>query len=244
MEVLEDDRLYKNRAEVTEANMAEMESIDALPFSVWSRLASSLGGADRAHAIRSDRISAAHVSLSFIDRQVSAPFSLLFFSLAHGVVVANFAELALRDFATILDPTALQIHGFLKLGYNRVLLEEGVRLLAEVLWSTIQVEQAHGSTACIHRLHSELEVSTLCCRSMLQTYRHLFAITPEASQKERVERRNAMLEGQLKRPVIANIVFFVELLKEAEEHTGSSGFLLNQQVMAEHRMRWPLLSLD
>ena len=76
-------------------------------------------------------------------------------NLAQGDIAANLEALSESSTAAT-DTTTAQIKSLLGLGYNRAALADAVALLREVPWSTLGVEQAHGSVACIRKLQTPL----------------------------------------------------------------------------------------
>eukprot|EP00974_Lingulodinium_polyedra_P087401 8471520-Lingulodinium_polyedra.AAC.1 len=102
------------------------------------------------------------------------------------------------------------------MGYNEKLLQEGVMMLAEAPWSTRLVEQAHGSTACVHRLHKEYGLEALSARSYLHQARHMFVPDKDALALERAQAQTEAFRKTLNRCVTGRNVFFREFMAEMQ----------------------------
>lgn len=75
---------------------------------------------------------------------------------------------------------------------------EALTLLREIHWSSIGVEQAHGSLAVLKRFHPDYTMETLLTRAFVHQFRALFAAEAEDSQLEKYAKRHAKLSA--KRP--------------------------------------------
>ena len=58
-------------------------------------------------------------------------------------------------------------------GWSAELLAEGVEIFREIPWTTIGVEQQHGSMAVVHRAHEYLSGTMLSTRAFLHAARLL-----------------------------------------------------------------------
>ena len=95
------------------------------------------------------------------------------------------------------EPVSKQLWVLLHQGYNRHQLEAALELMADCSWTSMVVEQQHGSMASIHRHHPEYGAQTLVTRALvLQCRRLLPAATKEEKQ---LLRMSAQLEKVLRR---------------------------------------------
>ena len=85
-------------------------------------------------------------------------------SLAIGDIEENLEGL-LQE-ADVHDLTAHKILQLLRLGWNRQQIKDAIMLFRDVHWSTLGVEQAHGSAAVMHRHHT-FSTDMLAARSFL-----------------------------------------------------------------------------
>ena len=66
-------------------------------------------------------------------------------------------------------------------GFEEHTLKRGLMLMREIPWSALPAEQAHGSTASIHKLHPVMGSEMIARRSMLHMSRALFR--PDAEDR-------------------------------------------------------------
>ena len=142
--------------------------------------------------------------------------------LTQGDIAANLEALSESN-AAVADPTTAQIKSLLGLGYSRAALVDAVALLREVPWSALGVEQAHGSVACIHKLHKGCGVEAIACRALLHQARHLFVPSPEATKDEQAKVRIERLRRSAKRPVSARNMFFKDFVAAVAPDAVDSG---------------------
>ena len=81
----------------------------------------------------------------------------------------------------------LQLSRLLAAGFNMDLLVQAIELLKEIPWSTVPVEQAHGSMAVIHKLHPLLSRTVLAHRTMVRQCRTLFQTTEKEKSLAKLE---------------------------------------------------------
>jgi hypothetical protein len=114
--------------------------------------------------------------------------------LARGSILENLEVLCNQDVVP-KDPLAQKVQTLLRSGYNRHLIERGLRLLNEVQWSTAGVEQGHGSTAVVHRYHPMFSPERLATRAFL----HMFAqlLGPPEMHTSAADRHMAALKRLL-----------------------------------------------
>ena len=83
------------------------------------------------------------------------------------------------------EPVTLKIQTLARQGFNRAALVDGISLLRECHWSTISVEQGHGSAAAMHRVHKRYGLDMLMARSFLSMAKPLPATDDTVGVKER-----------------------------------------------------------
>ena len=221
LEVMEDDRVCRHLPALEECVQDELACVERMSRASWDRLASVVQGCS-ATELQSGSLFSAHASVAFLSKRVFQVAKAYPWKLTLGNVAANLQALADSD-APVADPTTTQIKSLLSLGYNREALSDAVSLLREVPWSTLGVEQAHGSVACIHKLHHGCGAETIACRSLLHQARHLFVAPPEAKAEERARAKTQRLQRSVKRSVSARNLFYKDFMTSAKTHVEASG---------------------
>ena len=115
----------------------------------------------------------AYVGANYINRRIFEQRTVYPRKLVDGDILVNWDALAACGDAPE-DGLTEKAHRLLKVGYNRERLADALGLLRDVPWSTMSVEQAHGSMACIHRSHPLLPRPVLPHRTMVHQVRALF----------------------------------------------------------------------
>jgi hypothetical protein len=193
VEVQEDDRLLSRREELMESVYEELQWIAGLADYVWDRYAALVGGKCEARLLRASVLRCGHVALSYIFFKVFRPMLGHPWSLAVGDIEANMSQLLAAEAASVADPLARKLRALLAQGYNRTLLVDALTLLRSVPWSSVAVEQAHGSIALIHRMHPRLGTKTMCTRAMLHQIRALHHVSSEERARQGLEKKRAAL---------------------------------------------------
>ena len=115
-------------------------------------------------------------------------------------VVGNLQEQAAaieRASVGDLDCVSLQLRHVMRLGLcTRMEVENALLLMQQCSWSTLEVEQSHGSLASCHRASPDCLASTLAIRSFLHMCRAFFSEAPAVQAERRLQ---AKLE-RLQRP--------------------------------------------
>ena len=78
------------------------------------------------------------------------------------------------DPVTCDDAMTSKLASLQQMGYPEDRIYEVVQLMAEASWTSMGVEQQHGSCALMRRLHPEYGLETLAQRAFLHSCRHLF----------------------------------------------------------------------
>ena len=190
--------------------LEELGCLERISNASWDRLAEVVQDCSGSQ-LQSAALHSAHASIAFLDRRVFQVAKGFPWKLTQGDIAANLEALSESN-AAVADPTTAQIKSFLGLGYNRAALVDAVALLREVPFSTLGVEQAHGSVACIHKLHKGCGVETITCRALMHQARHLFVPSPEAKKDEQHMVRIARLRRSAKYSVSAKNMFFQDFV--------------------------------
>ena len=196
LEVSDDDRLAR-RCEELEGVLAEdLAWVESINEFTWIRLAAFAGSLTSAGQLRSMSIYFSHVAAGFINKRVFSVIRNYPWSLCIGDISTNLDILAV-DTSEISDTCTFKIRALLKMGFNRVKLEQAIDVMREAPFSSIPVEQGHGSCAVMHRFHPLYTGHQLATRSMLHQARHLFT-RPESELKldKRAQRIHRLREKQ------------------------------------------------
>lgn len=239
LQVLDDDRVARRTEQLKQALADEVGWVEELDDFTWQRLAQVI---DRKNSgmspydLRSAALTAVHVSCAYIHKKIFSVADELPWSLVAGDVSENLQRLADKGYDGD-DPTVMKIVELLRLGYNRERLVEGVSLLRDVPWSTMTVEQAHGSLACIHRLHPTLSVGVLAHRAMIHQCRHMFHQPMEEREIARADQKAVALRKKMPQKIHAKQVFLRELMAGAKKQLLPGTKMsseLRQDIMRRH----------
>ena len=217
LELLEDDRVAARVDELEAALDDEIDWLHRVPEFTWQRPATLLGEPGP-QLLRSWCLHAGHVARAFIHRRVFTMARSYPWALLHGDVSANLNSL--KNAEPVSEPVTAKIQKLLQLGFNRVQIEQAVRLLGQIPWTTTTVEQGHGSTAIIHRLHRQYGEETLCRRAMVHMMRCLFATDPTSSAETRVEARRKALAKWQPEKISGRHIFLADCMAEAKQQAG------------------------
>lgn len=189
--LFEDSRLAKRHDDVRDSILGELQALESLAAPVWDKIAWVIVGAEpfTGHDLRSETLSAAHISSAFFWFRSLKEVNKLPWTLGRGDIRENL--MSLRAAPEPSEPVSAKIWALLKKGFNMNNLEAAVRLLMDVPWTTMSTEQVHGTTAVVKRFHHELTASNLVCRGFLGAFRKFL---PELTKDER---RLAKLHARL-----------------------------------------------
>lgn len=215
VEALVDDRLARRADELRRLMMEEVEWVEGIELFTWDRLASVVGPQQTGVELASAAIHASHVQVAFADQKIFRVLASYPWKLAIGDIDANLDLLAVNA-GPISDSTTHKIRILLAQGFNRQQLKEGVQLLQEVSWSTVAVEQAHASAACLHKFHPTYEGLMLSTRATLHQCRHLFLTPPEAAAEAKEANRLARLRNKDPYKVSGRHAFLAALMEQGK----------------------------
>ena len=75
------------------------------------------------------------------------------------------------------EPSSKKIWELLHMGFSASQLEEGVRVLSDISWSSTSVEQQHGSASVLAKAHRRYGARSVAARSMLHMMRQFLVPT-------------------------------------------------------------------
>ena len=121
--------------------------------------------------LRSANVSVAYLLDRCLDDAEGLPWSLCV-----GNIQDNLQSLVAGP-PPVPGSTAAKLSVLVRLGFNRVVLEEAVQCIGHVKFSTITAEQLHGSIAVCHRAHPEYEQIALRRKTFCHMIRCLLPMT-------------------------------------------------------------------
>jgi hypothetical protein len=163
------------------------------------------------------------------------------------VVRANLEALAALHEAPSTDPFTAPLWRLLRAGASRGPLTQAVLLLRHVRWSTLGVEQMHGSLSTVHRFHPELGLRALATRSALHMVRALFQQPEEARALAKKEARVQKLERQLPRRATGRHAFFRALRAQVQANLPRGKAMsraASNELFRRHSAMWLRLTPD
>ena len=220
-ELMEDPRAALNLEALTTTMIDHMEHLVGLPDFVWQRLARAVSAEQSWTEVRDMAQTIASVCSAWFDQQVLSVARRRPWAWCRGDLLANAKQIA-RLPAEGLDEVTHKLRMCLRLGLSTISeVATSLHLLGQVPWTTLAVEQAHGSIACMHRFHPDMSAEHLALRSFLNTARSLFDVSPEEKMIRRLE---AQLERTFARnfnKVSATAVFVAELRAVVKDVLGA-----------------------
>ena len=221
-----------------------MAWVESLNLFVWDRLAQVAGPEVTSHGLRSDCLKSAGIAAAYIRRKVFDEIKQYPWRLALGDVEANLRELdASQD--DISDTFAASVRALLRVGYDPAKVKQAILLLRECPFSTVHVEQSHGSLAVLHRFHRAYTCEQLCQRAMLHQARHLFTQSEDERRIERHLQRLECLQRKQTGTIFATQVFMASFMREVKSGLladSSMPLALRTAVMKQHARLFERLS--
>ena len=173
-QLLEDCRVPWQAASLRAIIDEEMAHLHQLPPWVWKRLTATIdGGADwqalRTEALRIARVTAAWFDVQVLQHAIRPPWSFAAMEPMQGV------QALLTSDDSQLDAVSMQLRNLVTQGLaTQVELASCLTLLSQCSWSTLDVEQSHGSLAVMHRYHGDAGAEHLSIRSYIHMCRSIF----------------------------------------------------------------------
>ena len=179
IEILADPRVALRLDELWQVLAEDTKQLLEMDDRIWADIGSIVGSP--AADLRDQCLRGAHVSFHFFWRRVLEPAGRLPWSLVQGDMLQNLADMAAEPRPA--DPVSAKLWGLYNDGYPQQQLLDTLKLLADIPWSTLVVEQQHGTMASIHRHHPEYELNTLMGRTLLMQVRRLLPHMSEDEQQ-------------------------------------------------------------
>ena len=120
-----------------------------------------------------DAVRAAHVCSGFMVMRFFGDMKKMPWALCFGDIDSNLICLEALE-GEISNLVAWKVRRLLQAGFHLHNIKRGLMLMREISWSMLPVEQAHGSTGSIHKLHPMMGSEVISRRSMLHMSRALF----------------------------------------------------------------------
>ena len=202
---------------------------------MWHRLASLVSSEYSAHALRDECLNALHVAVAYSHDKIFKPLQEWPWCLASGNIEENLRALGALE-EEPWEPLAKKLWTLLSAGQAPRTLVDILVLLRDVPFSTINVEQAHGSSSTIRRFHPALDLDVHMQRAFLHQCRHLFLPSQVQKEQAKTAERVSRLQARSKRALSARHVFFKHLAEAASRRAGP-GHLSSeamQGVMTAH----------
>ena len=211
--LMEDNRLLLHLDELKLTIREELEAAHSRPSFVWQRLASLVDSQQDWQALRSKALSALHTAAAYLQEKTLQPLTQYPWSLAIGKAEDRLHELEALEEPPV-EPNANKMWRLLKAGYPTASLLKAIDMFRHLPFTTMAVEQAHGSSATIRKFHPNLDIDVHLQRSYLHQCRHRF------SQPEDAKREQALLEAIAEksippRPLTGRHAFLKDLVATA-----------------------------
>ena len=180
--MLEDARVARNHDELMETLCDDLKWLVDVPPATWEWIAAltSVAGSE----LRASCMRGAHISFHFFWRRVLQVAEELPWSLVRGDKFQNLADLAAGPKPD--EPTSSQLWELLHMGFSETHLVHALDLMADISWSSLTVEQQHGTLASLHRHHPEYQYETLVTRALVLQVRKLLPSESAAEKQLRL----------------------------------------------------------
>ncbi|CAE8616190.1 unnamed protein product, partial [Polarella glacialis] len=203
--LLEDDRLPLMLGRLEQEIHEELHFVNNISDGVWQVLA---GAVDYPGPLRTDAINAATVSAGFIQKglsQAREPPRLL----CVGDLDANPDQLISGSVPQ--EETTWKIYELARLGFNRALLKDGLKLMGQAGWSSTTTEQAHVTASGVMKQHHEYGQQTMRARSALLQTRPVLLPDPEVVKMSVLQRRLENLQKKNPAKINGRHIYFKDL---------------------------------
>jgi hypothetical protein len=153
----------------------------------------------------------------------------------------------LRDGPEPDDHVGWQLWTLMNMGYSMITLAAAVRLFLEAPWTTLIVEQQHGTMAALHRYHPSYALSMLVTRTLISLIRRLL---PSKTDDEKALCRILNKLGRLCKKMPSRTsgrhMFFKDLVELASKKGAATSVekaRVVKKIMKFHGGRWKVRSL-
>jgi len=211
--LLKDNRVALRARELEETMLEELAFLTNLGEPLWIALGDACGMAPG--QLRSEVISAAHVSMAFFSMRTLAEAKKLPWSLGVGDKDKNLDELAAGPRPA--EPVSAKIWHLVRLGFSRPQLKQALELVMDCPWGTASAEQQHASATLFKKFHPEYGMETLMLRSMLHSFRLLLpgAVEGEKQLASQLKRVQVLMAKKPER-ISGRHLFVKDLVGEAD----------------------------
>ena len=211
--IMSDDRLLRARQDVLQTEEDELQLIRSWRPQIWSALASLIKVPYDSAVLRSQALHAVHLAAAYAHEKIFMVMEQYPWRLGLSTETDSLEELLLQS------EEPLDLWRMLKAGVPPAELISVAEFLQQASWSSLAVEQAHGSSATVRRYHLQLTLDHHLNRSFLHQARLLFTPTYTQLQEEALRKKLDRLGGR-RREVSARNVCFGNLVAEATRQVG------------------------
>ena len=228
--IFADDRLLQQYEEIRELIREEIHLAHGLELPIWRRLGHLIDpeeDPDHPVLMRQVCLHTLHTAVAYVNVKVLLPMESYPWKLAL-CEPSTAAQTLSQEEKEPEDLATSKLWRLLKAGLPAVELQQVCKLLKAVPWSSILVEQAHGSAAVLQKFHPGLGLDQHLQRAYLHQCRHLFTVSEQEKQDLRLEAKIRRHERTPSR-ISGRNVFLQQLIHRArvENH----GQVLSQDSM-------------
>ena len=238
-EIILDDRIAGRAELLQDVLVDELNFLEQVPESAWERL-SDLLDVDPWHRLRHGVLSSAHICVAYLSRKTLKCAIGYPWRLCRGDIKHNLEELRRNALPANADSTTKKIKAMLELSWPVDELIGAVKLFSEVGWTSKAVEDMHGSIAVVHRLHKDLDGSTLALRAFVHACRALFRPDVEENVMRRLIARCDGLDENRGRCVSGQNMFFADMISKLKVSMQQKGYKVGvqQALMKKCNSKW------
>ena len=230
-EMMADDRLAQRPQFYVQTMRKALALLMALDDYMFVRLAALNDDFVSEVNLRSLIMYTAMVACAYIHRHIFHELLQLPWTLCSGDIDQNLKDL--RDGPEPVHPVARSLRELMLMRYSIKALHDVVVLLSLVRWSTLAVEQMHGSLAVVHKYHAQFLAETLKLRAFLHMFAQLVRPKKQDAALWRIQRRVTCLEGKHPLHMSGVNVMVMHRQADAVEVLGGSG----REDMSSQRAR-------
>ena len=223
----------------TELLVDEVRLLEGLPDAIWQRLGEVVD-AQAWCRVREAVLHSVHVSLAYLTRLCLKPAAGLPWSLCRGDVIQNLHSLAQQELDDTHNSATRQIQALVKLGINQADLQDAIRLLGQVGWTTKGVEEQHASLAHLHRAHPDIDATHLSLRAYIHACRVFWRPDRSHARLDRLQKLLQKTRERRGRHISGENIFFKELHGRVRSRMTGHGARagVQQHILKQSRIRW------
>ena len=144
-QLMEDARVAKHHDELVTLLCEDMKWLVDIPIDVWDEVAAAIP--ESGEDLRASCIEGGHIAFHFFWRRVFAPSDGPPWRLCRDDVWENLEELASGQQPE--EPVSAQLWRLMHLKFSKTQLLAALELMSDISWSSMSVEQQHGSMAVL-----------------------------------------------------------------------------------------------